>query len=309
MVENKKPCVALVIVTRDRQEELRGAIMSCLAQDYDAFEVLVYDDGSKISMVEAFGSSFPEVKFERTDQPVGYVIHRNRALQNSQFEYVFWIDDDAYYTDTSTVSRVVEQFEANPKLGAIAIPFIEPNSFPAGQMQLGYGSARPRRLRGFTGTATALRRSAVVEAGGLREELFAWYGCEERDLAIRLLEHGYEIGYAETEPIVHLKSQKRDMSTQALYGVRNAILFDWLNLPLGTALFAICVHSLKLFCYKLTLWSAPSRAWFVLIGLIACCWYFTRRSPVSFKSWQLYRRLPGHGPEPTQGEVPGPCIV
>jgi GT2 family glycosyltransferase len=296
------PLVSITIATRDRKQELLAALASCAAQTYRPLEILVFDDASSDGTEAAVREYFPDVRYFREGTQRGIAAIRNRGLREARGRYVFSIDDDGYYTDPQTVAEAVDDLEQHPRAAVLALPFIEPlradppTAEPATEFQ---------PLRSFVSCAYAVRRETALEAGGYRE--FFFYRGEERDLSIRLLNCGFEILYGRTEPVVHLYSPKRAWRQMFRFGVRNNLLFDWLNIPHPYALPRMAADAAQLIAYKLRLWHLPARIGYVLLGICACIRYAGQRRPVTRESYRLYRSLAAHGPAPWRGEPPPPA--
>ena len=67
---------SIVIPTRDRPRTLEFAIRTCLAQQFDDYEIVVGDNcGSPVvrEVVERFGS--PRIKYVRSDTPLASVVN------------------------------------------------------------------------------------------------------------------------------------------------------------------------------------------------------------------------------------------
>ncbi len=300
----QNPLVSVVIPTRNRKKELATAIESCLAQSYQPLEILVLDDASDDGTEAAVRESFPEVRFFREETNRGAAALKNRGFREARGEFVFGIDDDAYYTDAATVGEVVGEFLREPNTAVLALPFVEPLRDAVTASGLNQAPDRGLRLRSFVSCAYAIRRSAALESGGYREFLF--YRGEERDLAVRLLDRGLEIAYVRTPPVVHLYSPKRAWLTMFPLGIRNNLLFDSLNVPQPYTLPRIAIDSLELMVYKLTPSQVFPRMAQIAAGLAACVKYARHRRPVSRATYARYRSLPSHGPAACPGEVPAP---
>jgi hypothetical protein len=121
---------------------------------------------------------------------------------------------------------------------------------------------------------------------------------KERDLAIRLLDAGYEILFGDSPLVVHNRSPKRDVERMNYYGIRNTLLFDILNIPLPHLVPHFTTDAITLFFYKLTWRSAPTRLEYVLSGLLSSFMYWRLRKPVRRETYKRYRGLPTHGPLP-----------
>lgn len=85
--------VSVVISCYNHEDYIGEAIESVLAQTYPSFEVIVVDDGSTDKSWDV-ARSFPEVHCFRQTNAGTPAATRNRGLQESQGEYVVFLDGD-----------------------------------------------------------------------------------------------------------------------------------------------------------------------------------------------------------------------
>ena len=78
----------VVISTKNRRDELRVALGSCIAQDR-ALEILVIDDGSADGTSEMVRRDFPNARLARHESSKGLVVSRNEAAQLALSEVIF----------------------------------------------------------------------------------------------------------------------------------------------------------------------------------------------------------------------------
>jgi GT2 family glycosyltransferase len=282
------PLVSIVIATRNRRQDLLVTLQSCAAQNHPSVEILVYDDASEDGSADDVRALFPQVRLFACPGRVGYIALRNRGFRDAAGEFVISLDDDAYFTDATTVSRIVEWFGAYPRAAALALPFQEPartNALPA--------SATPRPgvpLRQFMGCAHAIRRQAALELGGYPELLV--HQGEERDLCIRLLDAGYEILAADTPPIIHLYSPQRERPRVDYYGFRNTLLFHWMRTPQPYWLPRMAMDTGQLLRYRFSWKSVPGRLKAIGAGWCGCIKHWRERRPVRRATYRKFRSLP-----------------
>jgi len=300
--------VSICIVTRGRPEELAVALDSCLAQRGVDFEILVYGDAQDRETHELVSSSYPMVKYFEARGSEGIPQLRNRGFRDAAGEYVFSLDDDAYYTSPETLRRTLDDFAAAPRAAVVAMRFIEPFVRASGTMRMPQrlGGEELPRLASYTGCAHAWRRSIALELGGYREFRRRYH--EDRDMSIRLLDAGYEIVLGSAEVVVHLHSDKERVPANFREDVASSLLVDYVNIPSPAVYGVMLVHAVKLFAYKYRRRDFLRRLSWILAGLGECRRLRTYRDPVSRRAWRLYRMLPGHGPLPWLGPVPPPLF-
>ena len=173
----------IVITTKNRKEELRVALHSAFEQT-GQLEVIVMDDGSTDGTAHMVRAEFPSAVLHHFNQSKGYIFRRNEGARLAQGDIIFSIDDDAEFSTPKVVEQTLMEF-ADPRIGAVAIPYIEPHKGNC-LMQKAPDRQNAWITDRFIGTAHALRRDVFLKLGGYREHLV--HQGEEGDYCIRMLE-------------------------------------------------------------------------------------------------------------------------
>jgi GT2 family glycosyltransferase len=288
----QNPAATLVIVTKDRKEELGRALDSCLRQVAD-FEILVIDDGSSDGTEAFVRANYPDVRVVRSKESRGLIVRRNEGARVASGEILISIDDDAEFSSADTLQSILGEF-SDPSIAAVAIPFVDvqrnnhvKQKAPASGIWI---------TNQFIGTAYAIRKEAFLAVGGFRDFLF--HQEEEGDLCIRLLERGYYVRLSNAAPIFHYESPRRSLERINIYGQRNLMLFAWYNVPFPE----FFVHLVGTIWNGL-IWGARHRSFAYRLrgtfrGFAAIAHQLTTRSPVSRHTYWRYRRLKKRGPIP-----------
>jgi GT2 family glycosyltransferase len=284
------PDATIVIVTYNRKEDLRRAVASALQQDGD-LEVLVLDDCSTDGTGEMVQSEFPAARYIRAEENVGYIVHRNRAADLAKGPILISIDDDAEFSTPAVVSQTLKNFD-DPRVGAIAIPFIDVKVSPAVR-QAGPDVGSTWLIASFIGTAYAIRKEVFIQVGRFREE-FRHQG-EESDLCLRMLDQGYVVRRGTSEPILHHESPKRVRSRIMKYASRNWVIGILYGYPMPEVFLHLAVknfNALRLCVRRASL--APLRG--VLAGYAHALPRLSARKPVRRSTLALFERLRRGGP-------------
>jgi len=217
----------IVIVTKNRLSDLRVALTSAMTQR-GSVEIIVVDDGSSDGTAAMVRDEFPGATLMHHEQSRGYIVRRNEAATAARGDVVFSIDDDAEFSSPDVVATTLSAF-SDPRVGAVAIPFIEPNKSPA-VFQQAPDATNIWVTDCFIGTAHALRRDRFLALSGYRTALV--HQGEERDYCLRLLASGQVVRLGHGPHILHYESPRRDWSRMDYYGRRNDVLFAWHFVPM-----------------------------------------------------------------------------
>ena len=169
---------------------------------------------------------------------------------------------------------------------AVAIPYIDVRTDPrvhqaAPDGQTVYATGQ------FRGTAYAVRRSVFLAANGYRDHLV--HQGEEGDFCIRMLAAGYVVRPGRAAPIHHLESPRRDFRRMDFYGVRNAVLFAWQNVPAPFVLLHLPVVAFRCLAHTWHPGRLRTRIAGVIDGLRLCA--SLPREPVPASTYRLWRWL------------------
>lgn len=187
------PQVSLVIVSRDRPDDLKRVLASLRFQSYSNFEVIV---------VSNFNPEDERIKYVKFDQ-ANISAARNLGVDHAAGTIIAFCDDDAI-PEPEWLTRLIPAFE-NPKVG-IAGGFVRGRNGISyqwtGLETDQFGSDHPFQIdapftRGLAngrmlkvqGTNCAFRKSALIDEGGF-DEGFAFY-LDETDLSWRLSQVGW----------------------------------------------------------------------------------------------------------------------
>jgi len=286
---------SIVITTRNRRDDLKNAIVSALAQKCGGgVETIVIDDGSTDGTEQLVRAEFPQVAMHRFDESKGLVVRRNEGARLAQGEIIFSIDDDAFFTSPHTVEQTLREFDCS-RVGAVAIPYIEPHKSPVTQQQAPAGNG-VFITDAFIGTAHAVRKNIFLGLGGYRESLVRQ--GEERDFCLRMLAAGCIVRLGRADVIHHLESPRRDYRRIDFYERRNDILFAWHNVPWPYFPIHLSGTILNGFISMARTGRPQNMLRGMASGLVGCFRRGPERRPVSMQAYALHRLLKKWGPLP-----------
>jgi len=230
------PGVTAAVCTRDRPELLRRALASLSALDPPASELLVVDNApSDDRTFELVRDAFPDVRYVREATP-GLDFARNRAIAESRFPIVAFLDDDAvadpgwcgaFRTVFAARSEVAactgrveplvldteaqRLFEANGGFSR----GLQPIRLPGDMVRPLHGRRAPPIAWAVSigcGCSLALRKTAVRAVGGFDNALdlgAVLPGGGDLDILWRLLDAGHHLEYQPAAVAWH--EHRRDM--------------------------------------------------------------------------------------------------
>ncbi len=196
------PLVSIVIPCYNQARFVRQALDSALAQDYDALEVIVVNDGSTddlATQLERY-SAEPRVRV-LTQANRGLPAARNRGTAAAHGEYLKFLDADDWLAPAALACQVAA-FDAEPSLGLVYCDLQRVDAHGKPLDAYSVGSARrvlngdilPSLLVGgyFTPHTVLVPRRVLDRVGGFDETLG---GVADTELWMRIACEGYAARY------------------------------------------------------------------------------------------------------------------
>jgi glycosyltransferase involved in cell wall biosynthesis len=112
-----RPLVSIIIPTYNRPEYLNEAIESVVSQSYERIEVLVIDDGSKLTYAEEICNSFKKCTYFQKKNG-GVSSARNYGVLKAKGDYIAFLDDDDFWREDKLEKQVAILLN-NPKIDLV----------------------------------------------------------------------------------------------------------------------------------------------------------------------------------------------
>jgi cellulose synthase/poly-beta-1,6-N-acetylglucosamine synthase-like glycosyltransferase len=243
-----RPRVTIVVPVHNEEAVIVSALESLLRLEYDAFDVLVVDDGST-DRTRALALSFEGRYGDTTVRVVGKANGGKASALNvgialARTPYVLCMDGDSRL-DPGTLRHAMSHF-ADPRVGAVAgnVKVVNRNNVWTRLQALEYieGLNLARRAQGFLrvvniipGPIGVFRRDVLASVGGYDADTFA----EDADLTLKILTAGWHIAYEERaiawteapESLLDLIKQRYRWTRGILQAMRKRAA--WLLAPKG----------------------------------------------------------------------------
>ena len=114
------PKVSVIIPTYNRSQFLKVAISSVLNQTFQDYEIIIIDDASTDKTQEVVaGFEEKRIKYIRQIQNKGEAVTRNTGIQNSEGEYIAFLDDDDEWLPKKLALQVKILENSPPRTGLI----------------------------------------------------------------------------------------------------------------------------------------------------------------------------------------------
>jgi glycosyltransferase involved in cell wall biosynthesis/peptidoglycan/xylan/chitin deacetylase (PgdA/CDA1 family) len=188
-----QPLVSILIPCYNAGPWIAQCIRSALDQTYANKEVVVVDDGSRDNSLEVIRSFGDRIRYEAGPNRGGNAA-RNRLLQLSAGEWLEFLDADDFLLPQK-IEKQIAMLGAQPALDVIYSPVLH----QYGEVALEQLSrvedddlyANYFRWAYFSTTVLLLRKAAVIEVGGWKEDQRV---CQEHELMLRLILAGKSFG-------------------------------------------------------------------------------------------------------------------
>jgi GT2 family glycosyltransferase len=114
-----RPLVSIITVNFNQTEVTCALLDSIRRQDYRNVEIFVVDNGSRENPALVFLEKYPEVKFIRSEQNLGFAGGNNLAVKQAKGDFIFFVNNDAELTG-GCIERLLALFGQVPDLGIVS---------------------------------------------------------------------------------------------------------------------------------------------------------------------------------------------
>lgn len=242
-----------IITVNYNQPLLTGQFLDSVAvnNSYPSTEIIVIDNGSQENHIPAWKSSYPEVRFIRSEVNLGFAGGNNSGIREASGDYLFLVNNDTELT-AGLIESLADILDKHPRVGAVSpmiLYFDKPDIIQyagftemnmntgrnvcIGQMEQDKGQYDDcTGITGYVHGAAMMIRKEAVDAAGLIPEMFFLY-YEEMDWCEKIKRTGYEIWIEPKARIYHKESMSvgKNSLLKEYFMCRNRILFIRRNAP------------------------------------------------------------------------------
>lgn len=226
---SRVPDLSIIIVNYETPEYTLQCLRSLREHaPHCPHEIIVIDNGSRDSSLEAIRSAYPEVKLIETGENAGFSRANNLGVHNSRGRYILFLNSDTQILN-GAVQKMVNILGESPSVGIVAPKQVDGE----GKLQLSWGafptlsseivrkvfhhrlSLNDARIRDYleerysglsevdwvSGSCFMVRRQALTEAGLFDRNFFMYF--EDIDLCRRVKDRGWQIQYNAELGIIH----------------------------------------------------------------------------------------------------------
>lgn len=224
--------ISVVIVTRNRKEDVRVSLKGYLKQEYENKEIVVIDNESTDGTREMMENEYPDIKYLWL--PDNFDIRSiNLGVELSSGDIIWRTDSDSHPENPQAFSQAAEIFDKYPDIDIIATEDIEVRKnneiwewypLPVDRENIpkkGY----PANL--FPGTGAVIKRKVFDKIGGFWE-----FGFEELDFCTRAIVAGFNVRYFPNIHTLHYASPSdRFPANRWIQVSKQLVRYQWRYFP------------------------------------------------------------------------------
>ena len=184
-----------IITVNFNQPKVTEELLESIPGTYTNLEIIVVDNGSKTDLPDVWQAKYPNIKFIRSEQNLGFAGGNNLGIKAATGDYLFLVNNDTEFT-SGLIEKLVEVMETNPQVGMVSpkIKYFNNKSLIqyAGYTPMNYYTCRNNciglgeidngqfdHITGATaychGAAMMIRKKALEKAGLMNENFFLYY--------------------------------------------------------------------------------------------------------------------------------------
>jgi len=232
---------AAILLNWNKGDLTCACLDSLLEAGFELQNIIVVDNASTDGSPAIIASRFPELRILRNKANLGFGAGNNVGIRDalaSGAKFIWLLNNDTIVAK-GTFTAMLEQMEADPKIGIVGSVISRMDSTRALQAFGGYKlnvercyvlpCAIGERPDFITGASMLLRREALLDSGLFDEKFFMYW--EDADLCLRIKAHGWGIAVAEGSALLHAEGGSGTSFKAWRHSTRSALRFSWKHSP------------------------------------------------------------------------------
>ncbi|KAB0668511.1 glycosyltransferase [Oryzomonas sagensis] len=248
----KNITVSICILTYNRANFLNTLLASLTNIRYNNLEIIVIDNNS-VDNTGIVVKQYQYVAYHKTSTNIG-VAARNIGIKKANGDIIITIDDDIFGVDDDKIETIINYFVSNENLGALNFKVVD---HIEGKICNWIHHCRSDEFENksfltyeITEGAVAFRKKVFEKAGYYAEDFFLSH--EGIDIALRIMNSGYEVKYCGDICLVHHHAESgRKSWYRYYYDTRNQFMVAARNFPLTYSIIYIFKGLLSTFVYSI----------------------------------------------------------
>jgi len=285
--------ISVIILNWNRPNDTIAAVESALAQRFDDFDVLIWDNASSDNSKQVLTDRFrgqPRVRLTFADANYGVAGGRNRAFRAADGQLLLSLDSDAVIESPDALSKVTTRMQQDPSIGVVSFEVKRPDGhlmWPFSRPAAHWRDKEFETIR-MDGCAFAVRREAFERVGGFAEH-FSPYGAEDQHFAAKLMGAGYRVLYFPAAAVIHAWSEGGRTAEQFTLHVRNRLWVPIELFPFPYSL--ISSGKLGISLLRDALQEHQVRSFIRGLKRTVTEFRFSHRQPIPLREWRRMRRI------------------
>jgi GT2 family glycosyltransferase len=205
--------ISIIIVSYNTAALTLRCLASLQKADGLTKEIFVVDNASTDQSVEAMRMQFPAINLTVNKDNRGFGAANNQALKECRGRYVIFLNPDTTIKP-DTLQNALVFMDANQSIGLAGAKILNPDGtlqesvsyrYPGEKFASGETAHLTGDIACVLGAFMIARKSLLDELHGFDEDFFL-YG-EDQDMAWRIREKGFSIGYIKNAEVFHWGGQ------------------------------------------------------------------------------------------------------
>src|ERR1700712_686848 len=108
-----------IITVNFNQPKVTDELLQTIPATYQNLETIVVDNGSKIVSINNWQANYPQVKFIRSEENLGFAGGNNLGIKEATGDYLFLVNNDTEFTP-GLVETLAAVMDEHPEVGMIS---------------------------------------------------------------------------------------------------------------------------------------------------------------------------------------------